>query len=344
MRLLWMSLVGSLTTAIMLVSSATYAKERIVIADLNWTGAQAIQYVLKEVLENYLDAEVEFILADDVALMAALAKGDGTVDVYSDYWATQRPAHWEKYVKPGSEESVRVNKRKYVGTESLFIPGFIQDEYGVKSVQDLVDPEIAKLFDSDGDGKGEWWPGVDGWPITYYHLVRAKSYGFADFFEPYFVEQWVLEAQVDAAFKKKQGLLFAFWTPEWLHSAYDLRALEEPKFDGFATDDRKDDPFYNPDGCFEYYPSTEYQDWLERSSITCGQFDTDVYVAYSATLETRIPKIAQFLSQVWFDPDGLNEWILEISREERDPSEVAAEWVEQNKSIVENDWLAGISY
>jgi len=38
----------------------------------------------------------------------------------------------------------------------------ILDEYGIKSVSDLTNAKAAALFDSDGDGKGEFYPGPTG--------------------------------------------------------------------------------------------------------------------------------------------------------------------------------------
>jgi len=39
----------------------------------------------------------------------------------------------------------------------------------------------------------------------------------------------------------------------------------------------------------------------------------------------------------------VNEWILAIDQEKRDPLEVAKEWIEKNKTIVEDQWLNGIT-
>ena len=33
---------------------------------------------------------------------------------------------------------------------------------GVRTVEDLRNPEVVEMFDSDGNGKGEYWPGAPG--------------------------------------------------------------------------------------------------------------------------------------------------------------------------------------
>ena len=66
-------------------------------------------------------------------------------------------------------------------------------------------------------------------------------------------------------------------------------------------------------------------------------------MARAKALDERAPKIGKFLEQVAFTPDMVNEWILAIDQEKLDPLEVAKEWIEKNKSIVEDQWLTGIT-
>ena len=42
------------------------------------------------------------------------------------------------------------------------------------------------------------------------------------------VEQPVFLAQLHAAIRKKEPIVFYYWTPEWIFASYDLRMLEEP--------------------------------------------------------------------------------------------------------------------
>ena len=166
--------------------------------------------------------------------------------------------------------------------------------------------------------------------------------GFNQVFEPFVVEQWVMEAKLAAAYKRQKPVLFYFWTPEWIHSEFDLRLLEEPAFDGYASESKKDDPLYKADGCWNHINSQEDLDWLEKSSITCKWPDAEIYVGFTKSLVERAPNVAKFLEQVFFDPEVVNGWILEIGQNDREPEEVAKEWIEQNPDIV-NEWLTGIT-
>ena len=336
-------LFGLATAVALAMATPTFAKDKVVIGELSWTGGVAIQNIMKVVIEKYLDGEVSFLLVGEEAMYPAMSKGDGSLDVQPDLWSQHTTAMMNEYVLPGSKQTIRLNKTPYKGTEGIFVPGFVQDELGVKQLADLAKPEVAKLFDSDGDGKGEYWAGAVGWEATNHSMVRAKSYGFDKGFTATTVEQPVFLAQLDAAMKKKKPIVFYYWTPEWIFASYDLRMLKEPKFDGYSSDDLKNDPNYKADGCYKFYQPGNNPDWLEKSSITCEQPPTDVYVARSKALDERAPKIGKFLEQISMTPDMVNQWILAIDQQKRDPLEVAKEWVEKNKDIVEGQWLKGVT-
>ncbi|MEP0071080.1 MAG: glycine betaine ABC transporter substrate-binding protein [Marinomonas sp.] len=326
----------SLSTAIGLgASQGAFAKETIVIGEVSWDASLAIENVLKVIMEDKFNVDVEFIAADQAAIWAAMDAGKGSIDVHPDIWTSSQTEPWAKYVEKGSKESVRSNKLPYLGTDGFYIPGYIQDEYGVKSVYDLAKPEIAKLFDSDGDGLGEYWPGAPGWTGVKINQVKAKGYGFDKLFTPVIVSDSILKAQLKTAYRKKEGLLFYYWAPEWLHYAYDLRKLEEPEFTGFAGDSKKQDRDYNVNGCYKF---NDTDNWLEDSEITCALPNTPIYIGYSASLEKRAPEVAAFLSNVALDPAYVSQWLFQISSSDEDPADMAETWVSENQDIVQS-WL-----
>jgi glycine betaine/proline transport system substrate-binding protein len=331
--------------AALMIASAVpaYAKDKVVIGEQSWTGAVAIQNIMKTVIEKYLDGEVSFLLVAEQAMYPALDKGDGSIDVVPDLWSQHTTAMLNEYVLPGSKESIRLNKTPYQGSEGIFVPGYVQDQYNIRKLADLAKPEVAKIFDTDGDGKGEYWAGAVGWEATNHSMVRAKSYGFDKHFTASSVEQPVFLAQLAAAYQRKEPIVFYYWKPEWIFASYDLRMLEEPPFDGWSSDDKKSDPLYKADGCYKFYQPGNNPDWLEKSSITCAQPPTDVYVARSKALDERAPKIGKFLEQITLTPETVNEWIHAIDQEKKDPLEVAKKWVEEHKDIVEGQWLNGLT-
>ena len=97
-----------------------------------------------------------------------------------------------------------------------------------------------------------------------------------------------------------------YWTPEWIHAAYDVRSLDEPA---------------RTQGCMEL--KLDQEDWLEASTFNCKHADANIYVAYSNSLGQRNPAAAKFLSQIKLDPAVVNDWILKIGRDKEDPQDVA---------------------
>ncbi len=316
-------------------------KDRVVIGEVTWDGGLVIAHVLKTVLETKLGIQVELILADQPVIVSAMDKGNGGIDVHPDFWMPNQGGLWNQYIAPSSRETVLVNRDPYHGDQGLFIPQYVRDQYGVKSVGDLSNPEIAKLFDSDGNGKGEFWAGAPGWASTNVEKVKAKSYGYDQFFEPIEVPVAVFQAKLKTAYSRKKPILFYAWTPEWVHTIYDLVKLEEPPFNGYAMESKEDDPLFNPNGCWKMYQPKDDLDWYEKSRITCAWPDADVYIAYSKSLTTRRPKVAQFFNQVEFSSDMVGEWIAQMVVEKRGPIEVAREWVTDHPEIV-NEWVKGI--
>jgi len=327
--------------AVLAFSAIAEAKTPVVIGQLDWPGSRAIEEVLAQVMTEYLDADVTTISAAQEALYEALDKGDGSVDVVADMWADHLPAQMQAYVVPGSRETIILNETPYLGTEGIFVPSYVAEQ-GVTKLADLAKPDVAKMFDSDGNGKGELWAGAVGWESTNHTEVRAKSYGFAPNFEFTTVDQPVFLAQLKDAYAKKQPMAFYYWTPEWIFAAFELTKLEEPEFDGYATESAKGTERYNPNGCYTFYQPAERNDWLEASNITCGQPPTRVHIAHSKALAERDPKVSQFLRQVKLDADVVNQWILAMEVDGRDVAAVAKEWIDANRGMIESEWLAGV--
>ncbi|MFT6914345.1 MAG: glycine betaine/proline transport system substrate-binding protein [Motiliproteus sp.] len=332
----------SLTAALGIgLSQGVVAKETIVLGEVSWDAGRAIQSVLAEVMEQHLDVNTEIMAVDQAVIFKAMDAGKGAIDVHPDFYLPAMLDKWEKYIAKGSAESILVNDQPYEGGDGFYIPGYIQDEYDVHSVYDLQKPEIAALFDSDGDGTAEYWPGAPGWGVTNAYRVKAKGYGFADQYTPITVSDSILKALLKTAYRKQEGILFYYWTPEWIHMEYDLRKLEEPAFTGFAMASKKGSPDYNADGCWNMVPPSEDLDWLENSSITCASKPPVIHVGYSESLNERAPRVAQFLKQVNFDVKQVSGWVRQIGKEGQDPVFMAREWIAENPEIVKG-WLKGV--
>ena len=332
---------GDLHATTQAQAKATDEKTKMVLGGLGYDASRVIAHVLKTIIEERFEYDVDVVRSDLDTIFEGMDRGDGSIDVCPEISLPNNRTHWDKYIAKGSRGSVLVNTQPYPSIQGLFVPGYIQDEHGLTSVEQLLDPAIGQLFDSDGDGKGDYWPGEQDWNSTRVELVKAESYGYAAHFDALMVDEAVFKAILKARYQQKKGILFYSWTPEWIHAAYDLRRLEEPAFNGYAMASMKSDASYNPDGCWRLFSPKEDESWLSNSHITCAWPAGKMYVAYSKSLLTRAPKVASFLQQVAFDPVMLNDWVRQVGEQQRDPADVANKWVRDHADVVEQ-WLAGI--
>jgi len=304
--------------ALSLMSTTAMAQQTVAISDLNWTGAKAIAHVIKAVIEGPLNSEAKIVegLSDQSIVATGMDKGDGSADVYTDMWMPNQQAIWDKYIDGTGTVG---HNEAYQGTQSMFVPSYMADK--VSSFEDLANPEIAAMFDKDGNGKGEYWAGDAAWKSTKMWQVKFRSYGLDELWEPEIISDATFKAQLKSSISNEKPILFYYWTPEWLHAAYELNALNEPE---------------RTEGCMEL--NLDAEDWLETSSFACKNEDAEIFVAYSKSLEERNPAAAKFLSQVKFDPAVVNDWILKIGRDEMDPQDVAETWVADNMDTVKS-WI-----
>ncbi|MGM0414161.1 MAG: ABC transporter substrate-binding protein [Bacillota bacterium] len=103
-------------------------------------------------------------------------------------------------------------------------------------------------------------------------------------------------AEVDRATSQEEWIAFNGWEPHWMNLAYDIKYLDDPE-----------------------------NIW--------GEDDKVITVARSGFDEEQ-PNVYKFLEQFVLDSEIQNEWIYEYGHEERDPEDVAEEWIGNNMDLV----------
>ena len=113
-------LLVSLFFAIAANSSAAQ-DSKITIADLTWTGANAIGHVIQAIITGPMRGEAEIVkgASDGSIIFASMDKGDGSIDVHPDIWMPVQINNWNKYIE--GNNSVALNK-PYNGTQGMFVP------------------------------------------------------------------------------------------------------------------------------------------------------------------------------------------------------------------------------
>jgi glycine betaine/proline transport system substrate-binding protein len=310
-----------LGTALWLLSiapvSSAFAAD-VTMPDPNYATATAVMNVIRAAAEQELGLEISTVTTTAVPVIwEAMDRNRGEVDIWPDTWLPNQQGLVDKYVK--DKKTVKLVEKGYEAKQGYCVTKITEDKYGIKNVSDLANPENAKLFDMNGDGKGKIWIGAPGWQSTNIEKVRARDYGFADFFELQTTDEAVSNAALDRAAKANKPWVGYCYSPHQNFARYDLAFLDEPKHDPskFVVVQPNDDP-----------------QWFEKSKIASAYAETTVHIAYAASLAQRQPDLAAALERMSFSPDDVSKWAFAIVVDKKPAAEVAKSWIKANPDVV----------
>ena len=155
--------------------------------------------------------------------MAHLAVANGDATFMANHW---NPHHAEFYKSAGGDAKLsRTGVYSSGAAQGYMIDKKTADKYKITDLSQLSDPKLAKLFDTNGDGKANLVGPSAGWggeavvshQIDAYKLSKTVTYTQGDY--------TALIADTVARFKQGKPVLFYAWTPYWLSNV--LRANKE---------------------------------------------------------------------------------------------------------------------
>ena len=143
-----------------------------------------------------------------------IALGNGDATFMADHW---NPLHVDFYEKAGGDAKLY---REGVYSEGA-LQGYLIDKktaekYGIKSVDQLKDPKLAKLFDSDGDGKADLAGCNPGWGCEKVIEHHLDAYGLRDTVTHKQGAYAAIIADTIARYKQGQPIFYYTWTPYWV--------------------------------------------------------------------------------------------------------------------------------
>jgi glycine betaine/proline transport system substrate-binding protein len=142
----------------------------------------------------------------------AISQGD--LDYFSGYWQI---LFEDFFQQSGGEE-----KLERVGTiVSNVLQGYQIDQktaeqYNITNLSQLKDPEIAKLFDTDNDGKANLTGCNPGWGCEAVIEHHLKVYELQETVEHDQGSYEALIANTVARYRQGKPVLYYTWTPYWL--------------------------------------------------------------------------------------------------------------------------------
>src|SRR5690606_24763625 len=147
---------------------------------------------------------------DNPVFYQAVAQGDA--DFWVEGWF---PLHNEyRSTFEGAAEVIG-----YVA-EGGALQGYLIDkataeEYGIDNLEDLKDPEIAALFDADGDGRADMVACPPGWGCELVIEHHIEAYELGDHVNTIKASYSASMADAMARYQQGEPILFYTWTPNW---------------------------------------------------------------------------------------------------------------------------------
>ena len=158
----------------------------------------------------------------------SIANGD--LDYSTVYYD---PQHKEYFDNSGGEEQLEVvGILTPNGIQKYEIDKKTADQYKITNLQQLKDPKIAKLFDSDGDGKANLVGCTSGWDCELVINHHLKTYKLEDTVEHNQGQYEILLADAITRYKQGESILYYAYDPHWISTVLkpgeDVISLEVP--------------------------------------------------------------------------------------------------------------------
>lgn len=187
--------------------------------------------------------------------------------------------------------------------QGLAVPGYVFEETDIDTIEDLVDQ--GDLFEQTiyGIESGA------GMTRNFQDAVEDDYKGLGDW-EVQPSSTAGMLSQVKRAARDEEPIVFHGWRPHWMDLEFDLQFL--------ADED-----------------ST-----LEEGKEIASQESTVYTIAMESWIDNN-PHQARFAEQFEVPLDAQSMWIDELTREEREPEDIARDWIADNMDIVA-EWVDGV--
>ncbi|MBB4265716.1 glycine betaine/L-proline ABC transporter substrate-binding protein ProX [Roseospira visakhapatnamensis] len=146
------------------------------------------------------------------AAHVAIANGDGTF--LADHWD---PLHIDFFNQAGGEDKIyREGVYAPQGLQGYLIDKKTADEHGITNLGQLKDPEIAALFDNNGDGKADLSGCTPGWGCEKVIEHHLDAYELRDTVTHNQGSYSAIIADTITRYEQGESILYYTWTPYWI--------------------------------------------------------------------------------------------------------------------------------
>ena len=307
----WLAALGVIVMALVMGACAPPAapqqekaeKPVIKLAENPWSASTLNVTVAKILLEEELGYPVEIITIDENAQWAAISKGD--IHASLEVWPSGHGENIKKYIE---EQGVVEDGGPLgpVGKIGWYIPTYMVEQYPeLATWEGFKDPDLAALFKTAETGdKGQFLAGDPSWVQYDADIIRNLGLNLQVVVAG---SEEALLAALDAAYSRKEPILFYFWTPHAIHAKYDLTEVKLPEY------------------------SEECYAKAEEGGVACDYPPDVLFKIFWPKLKEYAPEAYQLLKNLNYTTEDQIEMIAAVELEGKTAEEAARAWLEKNQ-------------
>jgi glycine betaine/proline transport system substrate-binding protein len=269
-------------------------------------------------------------ILDNPLFYTSLAEGD--LHFWADGWI---PLH-NSFLEPVADRVEIAGTIVQAGAlQGYLIDKATADEYGITSLEDFRDPEIAALFDTDGNGRANLTGCDPGWGCELVIEHHLDAYDLRDYIEHDQGLYSVLMADTVSRYQAGEPIFFYTWTPNWtiveLVPGEDVVWIQVP-FPSLPADQ------------VEFEDATTLEGVMGCVADPCamGFPGNDMAIVANSAWLSENPAVARLFELVeipLLDIAEQNALMIDGEDDDADIMRHADEWIEANRDLV-NSWLA----
>ena len=297
-------------------------KPTLTFADNQFGGSlHVLNGVAMFVAEHGYGYPVESIEMTTPVAQVTLANGES--HVLMEGWQQNMVAWYDEETAAGNV--VNLGEMFEGGPQFFVVPKWVQEQYGINSVDDLKDNwELFK--DPEDPSMGAFYNCIIGWQCAEINTVKLEAYGLTENFNNISPgSAAALKAALVGAQLKNEPVVGYYWAPTDVMGNYDWHILEEPVY---------------TDACWEVLSAAQNDATLRPVDEACAYETIPVETLISGTLEELAPDIVDFLTKMnsglaplsetlgWADTNEVSDLL----------GDGAVYYIDNNRSLVQS-WV-----
>lgn len=268
------------------------------------------------------EIETPLELGEYGSLHVALANGDA--DFTAVHWRNLHQAFFEN--SGGDEDLERLGVFVENVLQGYLIDKATAEEHGITNLEQLQDPEVAGLFDSDGNGTADLTGCNPGWGCERVIEHQIPEYGLEDTVTHNQGSYFALIADTIERYEQGEPIFYYTWTPLWVSGVLvpgeDVMWLEVP----FTS---------VPDN-----PDATAADTSADGKNLGFEVDNQMVLANQDFADENPAAVAFFeAAEVPIDDISAQNLLMQEGEDDRDDiRRHAAEWIENNQEAFDS-WV-----